>query len=105
MAYNSQLTMQKHSSSILELARRGAEARWNELQSELAGLRRAFPDLGSAGSSRPTATTRRVRASGAVSDGTVDSQKRRRRKMSPAARRAVSLRMKKYWAARRKEKS
>jgi len=97
--------MPKHSSSILELARRGAEARWAELQSELADLRRAFPDLGGARSRKAGATTERASSSNTVSGGNVDSQQRRRGKMSPAARRAVSVRMKKYWAARRKEKS
>jgi hypothetical protein len=37
------------------------------------------------------------------SDGT-SGKKRGRRKMSAAARKAVSQRMKKYWAARRKQK-
>ena len=36
---------QKHSASILEWARRGAEARWNELQAEASALLKAFPDL------------------------------------------------------------
>ena len=39
--------MAKHSASILEWARRGAEARWSELQAEAAGLLKAFPDLAS----------------------------------------------------------
>ena len=37
--------MAKHSSSILELARRGAQHRYEELQEELASLVRQFPDL------------------------------------------------------------
>jgi len=97
--------MPKHSSSILALARRGAEARWNELQAELAGLRRAFPDLGGARSAVATTKARSAGRSIKMSGETIDTQTHRRRKMSPAARRAVSLRMKKYWAARRRAKS
>ena len=97
--------MPKHSSSILALARRGAEARWNELQAELAGLRRAFPDLGGARETVATTNTRGAGRTKRMSGETSDTQTSRRRKMSPAARRAVSLRMKKYWAARRKAKS
>jgi hypothetical protein len=36
--------MAKHSADILKWARRGAEARWNELQTEAAALLKAFPD-------------------------------------------------------------
>jgi hypothetical protein len=97
--------MPKHSSSILALARRGAEARWDELQSELADLRRAFPDLGGGRGAVATTKARGAGRSTAMAGETIDRQTRRRRKMSPAARRAVSLRMKKYWAARRKAKS
>jgi len=105
MLYNLSPTMPKHSSSILALARRGAEARWNELQSELAGLRRAFPDLGGARRAVATTKARGAGRSNTMSGQTIDTQTHRRRQMSPAARRAVSFRMKKYWAGRRKEKS
>jgi hypothetical protein len=68
-------------------ARQGAAARLAELQAEMASIRRAFPGTGTAssGSRRPT-----------VGAG------RKRRGMSAAARKAVSARMKKYWAAKRK---
>jgi hypothetical protein len=92
--------MPRPSSSILDLARRGAEVRWNELQSELAGLLKAFPDL----RSRTIPTTRQGNRGQAASDNGTP-RKARRRSMSPAARRAVSVRMKKDWAARRKEKA
>src|SRR5882672_6286097 len=93
ITYNSCPTMPKHSSSILELARRGAEARSAELQAELADLRRAFPNLGGGRSRKPKATTGRASGSKTGSGGNVASQSHRRRKMSPAARRAVSVRM------------
>jgi hypothetical protein len=95
--------MAKHSSDILTWARRGAEARWNELQAELASLAKTFPDLG-----RVARTSRRAVGTAARSMAdTVDPQparRRRRRTMSPAQRKAVSARMKKYWAARRATK-
>jgi hypothetical protein len=75
------------------LARLGAERRIEELQTEIAAIRREFPASGAASRGRPTGTSQR--------DGSV----RRRRKMSPEARRAVSERMKKYWADYRKKKA
>jgi hypothetical protein len=79
---------------LKEYARRGAQARVAELNTELAGIYQAFPDM------------RRRRA--AVNSSTAGSQMpsssraRRRSNMSPAQRRAVSARMKKYWSERRK---
>ena len=73
---------------LQRLARIGAKSRLEELRREEAAIHRAFPNLFAGG--------RR-----AASDGAGASRKRRRR-MSAAARKAVSARMKKYWAARRK---
>jgi hypothetical protein len=98
--------MPRPTPQFLELAKRGAEHRYRELQDELAALVRHFPHL------RATSTTRRGRPARQLG-GTVPapaatatdvSPKRRRRTMSAAARRVVSERMKKYWAARRKAK-
>src|SRR6266513_2996634 len=91
----------KHSNDILTWARRGAEARWNELQAETASLLKTFPYLGSL-----SKTTQRTvaKAARSVAD-TLDAPPRRKRsKMSAAQKRAVSARMKKYWAARRTAK-
>jgi hypothetical protein len=91
-----EVEMPKHSSHILELARKGAGHRLEELKAEIASLVKTFPHLAGRGpqridlSAEPAATVDRIR---------------RKRRMSPAARRAVSLRMKKYWAARRKAKN
>jgi hypothetical protein len=80
---------------LQRLARRGAQAVLDELEREAAAIRNAFPDLfGRRG---------RGRAAKASSGGAASV--RRRRGMSPAARKAVSERMKKYWAARRKAKA
>jgi hypothetical protein len=87
--------MPRHPSHILELAKRGAEHRYQELNAEIAALEKVFSHL---------------RYGSAVSPGMPDAideptvRRRRRRKMSEAARKAVSDRMKKVWAARRKAK-
>jgi len=94
--------MAKHSNDILTWARRGAEARWNELQTEAAALLKQFPHLKSLSS---TAQRTVGRAGRGLAD-TVDPPRRRTRsRMTAAQRKAVSARMKKYWAARRKAKS
>ena len=91
--------MAKHSDDILTWARRGAEARWNELQTEVASLFKAFPHL-------TTLSRRTQRAVGSAARGVADTlaPKRKRPPMTAAQKKAVSARMKKYWAARRKEK-
>jgi hypothetical protein len=75
---------------LRRLARLGAEARLAELRREEAAIRQAFPDL---------VRGRPARKPGRPAGG------RRRRGMSSAQRKAVSERMKKYWADRRKGKS
>jgi len=75
---------------LLRLARVGAEARLTELREEEATILRAFPDL------RGGRTQAKSDGNGPV--GT----RRRRRRMSAEARKAVSERMKEYWATRRK---
>lgn len=79
---------------LKEYARRGAELRVRELNAELAEIFRTFPDLRSAPPAGYTDDGASLRRGG---------RKRTRRNMSAAARKAVSVRMKKYWAARRKE--
>jgi len=90
--------MAKYSASILELARRGAAHRYEELRSELNGLVKQFPDLAKSGREM----VRRGRR--AVNAAAKELQPRKRGRMSPAARKAVSERMKKYWAAKRRVK-
>ena len=87
--------MPKHPSHILELAKRGAEHRYQELKAELESLAKMFPHLRrhSGGPlSAPIETVKRA------------IRRRRRRKMTAAAKKAISDRMKKLWAARRKGK-
>ena len=85
---------------ITRLARLGAERRLLELRTEEAAIRRAFPDLQENTAAGRRGRPRKARGTG----GTVAVQSRRRRKMSAAERKAVSDRMKKYWATRRKAK-
>jgi hypothetical protein len=86
--------------NLKDLARRGAAARVGDLLVELATLFKAFPEL-----RKRTADDLLGRGVAYTDDGTtiLPGKKRRRRKpMSAAQRRAVGIRMKKYWAARRK---
>jgi hypothetical protein len=74
------------------LARRGAEVRLAELQSEMNELHAAFPGLRS-DTPTPRASVLRDNAG---------SGRKQRKPMTAAQRRAVGIRMKKYWAAKRK---
>ena len=82
---------------LRQLARLGAAARVQELRQEEAAIRALFPDL--FGRGRPG----RKPAGNGAADGT--TPRRRRPKMSAAARKAVSERMSTYWAERRKAKA
>lgn len=77
---------------LRELARAGAEATLRQLRAEIIAIERTFPEL-----ALPQ-RRRAVRRS-------VERAARRTRRMSAAARKAVSERMKKYWAERRKAKA
>lgn len=79
------------SDQLRRLARLGAAARLEELRSEEAAIRRAFPEIGQMGGRGRSSATKPAQ--------------RRGRTMSPAERKAVSIRMKKYWAGRRKAKA
>jgi hypothetical protein len=75
---------------LREYARAGAQVTLHRLRAEIAAIERAFPDFAS-----QEVRSRSVKqASGAV--------RRRSPRMSAAARKAVSQRMKRYWAKRRK---
>ena len=70
------------------LAREGAKARLWQLETEKNQLLVAFPDLRDGTSSRVTSQ---------------EGSRRGRREMTAAERRSVSVRMKRYWAGRRKK--
>jgi len=79
---------------MYRLARMGAEARLRALEQERAQILRSFPGLKAGGSAPASAQGSSVGA----------APVRRRRQMSAAERKSVSLRMKRYWAERRKAK-
>lgn len=75
---------------LRRLARLGAITRLEQLKQEEAAIRAEFPELFGRG--------RRAGVAEVAKPG------RRRRRMSSAARKEVSERMRKYWAERRKAK-
>lgn len=77
--------MARPKSVDMELAALGARVKIAELEKEIADLKRRFPGA-NGGNAAASATVRK------------------RKGMSTAQRKAVSARMKKYWAARRKAK-
>ena len=81
-------------SDLLRLARTGAEARARELVDELDAIYRSFPGLQRARQTRggrgANARTRKRRSGG-----------RKRSGWSAVQRKAVSDRMRKYWAAKK----
>ena len=74
---------------LKELARDGAAEALKQLRAEIIAIERTFPELAL------PAGRRAVRRS-------LKSGRKRAREMSIAARKALSERMKKYWAERRK---
>ena len=77
---------------VKELARAGADAVLKQLRAEIIAIERTFPEL---------ALPAKRRAVGRA----IERVEKRGRQMSTAARNAVSARMKKYWAERRKAKA
>lgn len=77
---------------LRELARNGAETVLKQLRAEIIAIERTFPEL---------AIPQKRRA---VRDA-FQSARKRVRTMTAAERKAVSDRMKKYWAERRKAKA
>jgi hypothetical protein len=81
---------------LRRLARLGAMARLEQLRQEEAAIRAEFPELFGRG---------RRRSGDGAAAATPAPRRRRRRKrstMSAAQRKAVSERMRKYWADRKK---
>lgn len=81
---------------LRRLARLGAMARLEQIRSEEAAIRAEFPELFGRGGRRDDIA--------AVAPTKTKGRKRRRPTMTAANRKAVSERMKKYWAERRKAK-
>jgi hypothetical protein len=81
---------------LRRLARLGAVARLEQLRQEEAAIRSEFPELFGRGR----------RAAAVAADKPARGRKRRgnRKPMTAAQKKAVSERMRKYWAERRKSK-
>jgi hypothetical protein len=86
MAKANQLTTER----LQELARTGAQVTLERLRAEITVIERAFPELAAIPRSRQSV------------ERSVKMATQRSRKMSAAARKAISQRMKRYWAERRK---
>lgn len=82
---------------LRRLARLGAVARLEQLRQEETAIRAEFPELFGRG-------RQRQRNNDAAAAEPPRRRRRRRKPMSAAARKAVSERMRKYWAERRKAK-
>jgi len=97
--------MPKHSSHILELARKGAEARYRELLDEMKMLTISFPHLRDAidRDELPVNFILRRGRDKAKARASVATAHRRRR-LSAAARRKISLAQKRRWAKQKAAK-
>ena len=85
-----------------EYARRGAQARVAELQQELEAIYGAFPELRSGGRQQRSTSTA---ATNGLAERPSSGARRRPSRMTATQRKAVSERMRKYWAARRAERA
>ena len=83
------MKMDLSTEKLRELAREGAETALKRLRAEIIAIERTFPEL-----ALPKAR-RALRRS-------LTQATNRTRRLSDAARKAVSQRMKKYWAERKK---
>jgi hypothetical protein len=86
MAKANQLSIER----LRELARTGAQVTLERLRAEVSAIERAFPELAAIPRTRQEV------------ERSVNTATRRSRRMSAAARKAVSQRMKRYWAERKK---
>jgi hypothetical protein len=81
-------------------ARRGAHSRLGEIREEIAQILRQFPDLDAPRKSpRSPFPPNELAALGGREQAA--PVRRRRRRMTAAQKKAVGLRMKAYWAARK----
>ena len=93
---------------LRRLARLGAVARLEQLRQEETAIRSEFPELFGRGrreEAPPSGRGGRKAARAATGDGAAAGRKRGGRSMSAKDRKAVSERMRKYWAERRKAKA
>ena len=84
---------------LLRLARSGAVSRLKELNAELDSIYSVFPDLREGAA--PAKASALAKAKAPAAKAAARSGGQANRAWSAAARKAVSERMKRYWAARR----
>ena len=95
--------MAKYSPHFLALARKGAETRFRELMEEARTLVNSFPHLRDAFDADELPISFIVaQKSGRLEGSAAATEPGPGRRMSASARRAATLRMTRYWAARRK---
>jgi hypothetical protein len=92
--------MAQYSSHILDMARKGAQHKYEELKAEIAALVKNFPHLAArtGGQIRRAATEGSKRGKAAVAAIAGGSAPKKRRKMSAKARKAISDAQKARWA-------
>ena len=84
----------RHSSHILDMARKGAQYRYEELKAEIASLLRRFPQLRRAAAGISAAVAQSRRTLGARSKPVV----RKHRRLSAAARQKIRQAQLRRWA-------
>ena len=89
---------------LRRFARLGAMRRLEDIRREEATIRAAFPELFAGGGGRAGKSGRAGKATASAA-AAAPARARKAPGMSDAMRQAVSARMKKYWAARRKAKA
>lgn len=92
---------------LRRFARLGAMRRLEDIRAEESAIRASFPELfsGDRPAARVAKTAKSAKAASAPAapeKAAAPKKARKRSTMSPAMRKAVSERMKKYWAGRRK---
>ena len=109
--YKGECMMALTKDQLMRLARLGATARLQQMREESAAIYAEFPDLAEPDNQRPKprpAAPRRknqARARKRPARARTHTPKRRQGGMSKAARKAVSERMRRYWAERRRAKA
>jgi hypothetical protein len=92
--------MAKHASHILDMARKGAEHRYDELKDEIAALVKNFPHLATTQGKRVSRAAAAALARGrqVVGAAIAGEPTPRKRTMSAKARKAISVAQRKRWA-------
>jgi hypothetical protein len=98
------MAMAKHRSHILEMARKGAEHKYEELKADLTTLVRNFPHLAARKGRQVSRAASNALAKGgaAVMAAVSGEAPKKRRKMSAKARKAIGDAQRKRWAKKKR---